>query len=446
MTRAADRTTAGQAPLLPGNAVRLLTGYDELGPALYAACDAARREIQFETYIFHNDNAAQALLAAFGRAVARGVKVRVLVDGYGSAHTLPWLIAQCRELGIGFLVYRPFSAWRTLIQPKGLRRLHRKLCVVDEHTLFCGGINVIDDRLDIHHGRFELARLDYAVELRGPVAVRALGVMQVTWLRTALRRDWRQQARELAASPEPWRDLRTLWRGLRARGPVLADQLGAAHLPLPRGVADHEAIAPTVIHAAVDPTPVGDFRAAFVIRDNLRNRRAIERVYIDAINAARRRALIVTPYFYPSRQLRAALTAAAKRGVAVRLLLQGHYDYRIAAWAARALYRELLDAGVHIAEYTPTFLHAKVACVDDDWATVGSSNIDPLSLLYAREANVVIVGASFNAALASSIEAALDCSLHVRRAPSGVLAQLAHRAVALVARIVVGVAGQVGRY
>ncbi|WP_085317995.1 phospholipase D-like domain-containing protein [Derxia lacustris] len=450
--------------LLAGNTVRLLTGFDELGPALHAACDAARHDIQFETYIFHDDPSAQALLDCLGRAAARGVKVRLLVDGFGSAHTLGWLIGRCRALGVGLLVYRPFSAWRTLFHPKGLRRLHRKLCVVDGELLFCGGINVIDDRLDIHHGRFELPRLDYAVEVRGPVAARALGVMQTTWLRTALRRDWRRQVRDLAVSPEPWRDLRTLWRGLRARGELPADTDRLAPRPGERGPADGEAalagIAPAPDRgiAADTPSGTGDGpgapgiprasaapRVALVMRDNLLNRRAIERVYLDAIGAARERVLIVTPYFYPSRQLRQALVGAARRGVRVALLLQGRYDYRIAAWAARALYRELLDAGVRIREYTPTFLHAKVACVDADWATVGSSNIDPLSLLYAREANVVVAGREFNAELAASVEAAMARAVPVLQAPSGVAARLAHRAVALVARLVIGLAGQIGR-
>jgi hypothetical protein len=137
--------------------------------------------------------------------------------------------------------------------------------------------------------------------------------------------------------------------------------------------------------------------AAFVVRDNVRQRRAIERAYVEAIRAARTRVDIAVPYFYPGRAFRRSLRQAARRGVQVRLLLQGKVDYRIAALAARALYDELRAHGVRIHEYTPAFLHAKVAVVDDDWATVGSSNIDPLSLLLNLEANVVVRDPDFNA-------------------------------------------------
>ena len=134
---------------------------------------------------------------------------------------------------------------------------------------------------------------------------------------------------------------------------------------------------------------------AFVVRDNLRQRRSIERVYMEAIQHARHRIDLVTPYFYPDRHFRYALANAAERGVKVRLLLQGKIDYRIAGVAARVLYDELLAKGVQIFEYTPAYLHAKMAVVDDEWATLGSSNIDPLSLLLNLEANVVVCDAPF---------------------------------------------------
>jgi len=110
----------------------------------------------------------------------------------------------------------------------------------------------------------------------------------------------------------------------------------------------------------------------------------------------------VCPYFYPGRLFRRTLRGATRRGVQVRLLLQGKLDYRIAGLAAQVLYDELLAHGVRIYEYTPAFLHAKVALADDDWATVGSSNIDPLSLLLNLEANVVVRDAAFNRTLAQA--------------------------------------------
>ena len=139
--------------------------------------------------------------------------------------------------------------------------------------------------------------------------------------------------------------------------------------------------------------------AALVLRDNLRNRTRIERAYRQAIGEAREEIIIANAYFLPGRKLRRALILAAQRGVRVRLLLQGRYEYFMQYHAARPVYGALLAAGVEIHEYAPSFLHAKVAVIDalttHPWATVGSSNLDPLSLLLAREANVMIEEARF---------------------------------------------------
>ena len=140
-------------------------------------------------------------------------------------------------------------------------------------------------------------------------------------------------------------------------------------------------------------------RAALVLRDNVRNRARIEKTYLRAIGSARHEVIIANAYFVPGRKLRKALLMAARRGVRVRLLLQGRYEYFMQYHAARPVYGPLLEAGVEIHEYAPSFLHAKVAVVDAlgdrPWATVGSSNLDPLSLLLAREANVVVEDTAF---------------------------------------------------
>jgi cardiolipin synthase A/B len=185
-----------------------------------------------------------------------------------------------------------------------------------------------------------------------------------------------------------------------------------------------------------------------VVRDNLRQRRAIERSYLDALQRARTRIDIVCPYFYPGRVFRRMLRSAARRGVSVRLLLQGKLDYRIAGLAAQVLYDELLAYGVRIYEYTPAFLHAKVALADDDWATVGSSNIDPLSLLLNLEANVVVSDAAFTRTLAAAFESALADSREVTAPPvaAGWLAALRRGFVAWTAHWVLRVAGLSGRY
>ena len=189
-------------------------------------------------------------------------------------------------------------------------------------------------------------------------------------------------------------------------------------------------------------------RAAFLVRDNVRQRRTIERSYVEASHAARTRIDLAVPYFYPGRSFRRALLQAGRRGVRVRLLMQGKVDYRIAALAARALYDELRDHGVRIYEYMPAFLHAKVAVIDDDWATVGSSNIDPLSLLLNLEANVVVRDAAFSAALAERLEAVFAVSTEVVGAPQrrGWRRWLHSGMVATIATLYLRVAGVTGRY
>ncbi|MDB5874260.1 MAG: cardiolipin synthetase (Cardiolipin synthase)-like protein, partial [Ramlibacter sp.] len=151
--------------------------------------------------------------------------------------------------------------------------------------------------------------------------------------------------------------------------------------------------------AAAAPAERPRSRAALVVRDNLRNRVRIERAYRRAIGRARDEIIIANAYFVPGRKMRLALMSAARRGVKVQLLLQGRYEYFMQYYAARPIYGALLRAGVEIYEYSPSFLHAKVAVIDGHWATVGSSNLDPLSLLLAREANVVMEDAHFAAEL-----------------------------------------------
>jgi cardiolipin synthase len=165
-----------------------------------------------------------------------------------------------------------------------------------------------------------------------------------------------------------------------------------------------------ITHLELQPItkPVGNQRAAFVIRDNLRHRRDIERSYLKAIATAYNEIIIANAYFLPGRNFRQALIHAARRGVSVILLLQGKIEYRIQYHASRALYDNLLDAGIKIYEYQKTFLHAKVAVIDQYWSTVGSSNIDPLSLLMAQEANVMVLDQAFAMELRTTLQRAME--------------------------------------
>ena len=405
-----------------GNEVQLLRGGAELFPAMHESIAKARHQVWLVTYIFHDDDAGRAIIEALRTAARRGVRVSVVVDGFGSADSLITLQSLLPEPGVRFTVFRPVKGWRSWFQPGQLRRLHHKLCVVDGELAFVGGINIIDDRFDLHHGVSEMPRLDFAVQVRGPAVGPIEQTARAMWMRSHFGRDWRDELSGLARSPKPMARARRLLRRLRSTrwkglGPAMAD-----------------------------PSPM---RAAFVVRDNFRQRRTIEVSYIEAIRHARERVDVVCPYFYPGRAFRRALRKAAHRGVKVRLLLQGKVDYRLAALAAQVLYDELQAQGVRIYEYTPAFLHAKVALVDSDWATVGSSNIDPLSLLVNLEANVIVRDSAFVEELGREIDLALAASREVVPGQYGLASwrlSLRRRFVAACARLYLRIAGATGKY
>ncbi|MCS7100624.1 MAG: cardiolipin synthase ClsB [Burkholderiaceae bacterium] len=356
--RAALRPAFARRPVVyAGNRVELLVNGEQYFPRLLEAIAEARASVHLETYIFADDATGHRFAEALGQAAARGVQVRVLIDGFGGGEYARRLVRELGACGAQVRIYRPERWWR--LERKLLRRLHRKLAVVDDRLAFVGGINIIDDLPHEADGRLG-PRFDFAVALQGPIVAEvALAGRRLWWTLSAI--DPRTRAEPL---PSP------------------------ARLPKP----------------AAFP---GGVAAALLLRDNLRHRRTIERAYLQAIAAARREILIANAYFIPGRRFRAALRAAAARGVRVRLLLQGRAEYAIQHYGQQALYGQLLAAGVEIHEYLPSYLHAKVAVIDDHWATVGSSNIDPYSLLLAREANVVIYDRRFATALKGVLERAL---------------------------------------
>ncbi len=385
-----------------------------------AAIAQARRTVWLATYIFHDDAVAQTLALLLADAARRGVQVRVVVDGFGSKATLATIRAWMCEAGVELAVFRPIDRWWSYLSPGQARRLHQKLCVVDGEVAFVGGINLIADRNDLHHGWSDAPRLDFATQLRGRAVREVEQAVQAIWTRATLGRVWRDEVASLVRSAAPVARVRRLAHRMRLVRPKRAM---------------HEQVVPPV-------------NLAFVVRDNLRQRRSIERVYMEAIQHARHRVDLVTPYFYPGHTFRHALVHAAERGVRVRLLLQGKIDYRIAGVAARVLYDELLAKGVQIFEYTPAYLHAKVAVIDDEWATVGSSNIDPLSLLLNLEANVVVCDGAFARRVAEELDIAIAASRPVLAPPysTGWLAVLRRTFVAIVAHWFLRMAGINGRY
>jgi cardiolipin synthase len=320
-----------------GNSVTLLRNGAEYFPVLLEAVALAEREIWLETYIFADDETGRRVADALIGASRRGVDVRVLVDGWGARHYLtPTLAQRLIDGGVDLLKYRPeVMPWH--FRSHRLRRLHRKLCHVDGRVAFVGGINVIDDMNTPGHTP---PRVDFAVCVRGPLVVPIAQTMQRVWAIV--------EVTQLRHSDVPF----------------FPDEEPAEN--------------------------AGTQVAKFTIRDNLRHRRDIERAYLAALRTSRREIIIATAYFFPGVRFRRALLSAAARGVKVTLLLQARVEFRLLHHASRALYGQLLAAGVTIQEYHRSFLHAKVAVVDGQWATVGSSNIDPYSFLMAREANVFV--------------------------------------------------------
>ena len=380
---------AGVEPL-PGNRVRLLQNGAEFFPALLAAIDSARLEIHLETYIFNTDSTAEAVRDALIRAAQRGVRVRLLIDGVGSRELPAAWLAALKTAGASVLSYRPLvKSWRS--NPHNLRRLHRKLAVIDARIAFVGGMNLIDDFAPV---RFDAPRLDFSVEVQGPLLARIHQSVRHVWRLVAL-----TQLQPGENNPPP---IKPSW-----------------------------------------PTD-GHVRAAFVVRDNFAHRRDIERVYLAALALARDEIVIANAYFLPGYRFRRLLKNAAARGVRVRLLVQGYTDHPFLQAATRALYRDLLSAGVEIYEYHVSELHAKVAVADGQWATVGSSNIDPFSLLLAREANVVVDDAGFARDLQQRLQHAITQSIpldpadwHRRPWPRRMLSWLAYAGV----RLIVGLSG-----
>lgn len=353
------------SPLLrDGHQIHLVDGGQAYFESLALLLEQAQSHVLLETYIFDFHGAALIVAEALERAALRGVRVCLVVDGVGTPRFPPEWRERFDRAGVDWRVYSPLGTLGLLI-PSRWRRLHRKLCVVDGHTAFCGGINILDDWYDPHYGRLTEPRLDFAVSVQGDLVQHIQETMYQLW--------WRLQGTERVRR----HDIPQAIRLFKTAG---------LNLPWTRSATGAEGLS-------------ASSRAGLLLRDNVLHRSQIERAYLKAIGSARHEVVIASAYFLPGRRLRQALIHAAQRGVRVRLLLQGRYEYFMQYHGARPVYGPLLAAGVKIFEYNASFLHAKVAVVDPDnerpWATVGSSNLDPLSLLLAREANVVVVDRAF---------------------------------------------------
>ena len=327
---------------IAGNDFKLLENGEEFFPRVFESIANAQREVVLETFILFEDKVGLALRDALLKAARRGVKIDVMVDGFGSPDLSHDYLHSLTSAGVRFRVYDPGHRLMG-IRYGWLRRMHRKIVVVDGERAFVGGINYSADHLADFGPE---AKQDYSVEITGPLVAHIH--------RFAL------HAIAVGGQGRRW---------LRRRVAAIASEPAA---------------------------PTGQADAFFVTRDNHRHTNDIERQYRAAIRAARQRVVIANAYFFPGYRLIKEMRRAAKRGVQVDLILQGQPDMPIVKVAASLLYHHLLHAGVRIHEYCDRPLHGKVAVMDDSWSTVGSSNLDPLSLSLNLEANVVIRDRAFN--------------------------------------------------
>jgi len=338
-----------------GNQIRLLENGEEFFPRVFGAIRRAQHSLLLETFILFEDDVGKALHAELLAAAQRGVKIEMMVDGYGSPDLSDAFVHSLTSLGVRFIYYDPRP--RVLGMRTNLfRRLHRKIVVIDGVIAFVGGINYSAE----HNVSFgPQAKQDYAVEVKGPIVDDIAHYVQ----------------QEIGSEQKSHR-----WWERRSHRP------------------------------ARNATP-GDAQALLVYRDNHQHRDDIEQHYIEMLKNARQDVIIANAYFFPGYLLLREMRQAARRGVRVRLIVQGKPDMPIVKVGAELLYNYLVEGGVEVYEYCRRPLHAKIAVQDGQWATVGSSNLDPLSLSLNLEANLMIHDRGFNQQVRDNLEGLLaaDC-------------------------------------
>lgn len=314
----------------PGNRVKIMRNGTTL-EEMVDAISGARRTIDFSSYIYWPGPTADRFSAALAERAAAGVDVNLVLDGYGSAKLDREHQDRLREAGVHAATYRP-PRWHTL--HKANNRMHRRVLLVDGTVGFAGGVGIADvwtgDAEDPEHWRETHLRIE------GPALRELYGAFLENWS--------------------------------EATGQVLA------HDHVPEGGGFKDGVDMTVSRS----TPTGWATATTLL------------LYA-AIAGARQRLWLTTAYFVPDRAFEDVLCATARRGVDVRLLINGqHVDKEVARQASRRSYTKLLDAGIRIFEYNQTMLHAKVILVDDGWANLGSGNFDNRSLDLDLELNVAV--------------------------------------------------------
>jgi cardiolipin synthase len=337
-------TRVSDMPPSSASAVRVLHDGDEAYAAIEAAIRGAKHHVHVEYYIFEPDQTGTRLRDLLVERALAGIEVRLLVDALGSHRLSERFLAPLRAAGARFAWFSPVRLFR--LRPHYINfRTHRKIVIVDGQVGFTGGVNVTDDESAAALG--ERAFRDTHVELRGDA---------VQWLQVVFLEDFHHAT------------------GQAPTGPAYFEPAAGEG---------------TIAVQIVSSGPDQDWEA-------------IKKVYFAAITGARERVWVTTPYFVPDEPMLAALTGAALRGVDVRVLVPRKSDLRIVTAAARSYYEELLAAGVRIHEYLPRVLHAKTLVVDENFAAIGTANLDNRSFRLNYEVSAVILDAATNATLASA--------------------------------------------
>jgi cardiolipin synthase A/B len=345
--------SADPSALRPGHRIRVLIDGSETFPAMLQAIGNARRYVHLETYILRADRTGRTFAAALSERAKAGVQVRLLYDGFGAFPLSTAYLADLRRAGVQTVEYRPMRRRQRWTWKRWLRRDHRKILVVDGEQAFVGGINIADDYSPRAFGG--KGWRDTHALIRGPVVDDLEEMFRTTWH---------------DAGGEPY----------RASPPVATESVATA-----------------------------DSELAVAVGTDLAGRRGvIRRHLVHAIRSARHYVYIANAYFVPDQALRRALRRASRRGVDVRLILPGESDVRSVQWAGERSYTGLLRDGVRVNLWLGSHMHAKTVTIDDAWASIGSYNLDYMSLFWNMEVVVEVVGEVTTARLRDQFHKDLD--------------------------------------
>lgn len=335
-------------PLVPGNSITTLLNGDEIFPELLKAVRAAKKSINFETYIYWSGKIGEEMCDALAERARAAVAVHVLIDWYGSERIDEQYIRRMRDAGCSVQKYHPFHFWLPYTWPTLDHRTHRKLLIVDGKVGFTGGVGIADlwsgDAQDADHWRDTHFRVD------GPVVSQLQAVFMDNWIQTT--------------------------------GEVLQ---GDAYFPVVPKAGEQWA---QVFASSFDGGS-----------ENM------QMLFLLSVAAAEHSVRIESAYFVPDQLTIDTLVAARQRGVSVSIIVPGrHIDEKEVRAASRARWGKLLEAGVEIYEFEPTMIHCKEIIVDELWVSIGSANMDNRSFRLNDEANLNVLDKTFAARQADIFE------------------------------------------